>query len=75
MKALLLGLLLLGCQRTLEPNLSKGDCVLGDETAVWKLMRISDDGEYLLARMPAYEGTPVEIVRDVRTFKKVECPY
>lgn len=74
MKIILLGLLISSCQRAAEVKISPGDCVLGDEMAVWKLERVNND-RYLFARMPAEEGTPVEIVKDIRTFKKVECPY
>lgn len=66
-------LIFTGCQRATDFPLEAGECVLGDQMAVWQVLR-EDEGTYLMARTPVIEGSPIHIVKDLRTFKKVECP-
>lgn len=63
-----------GCQRAGQIEVSIGECVIGDESAIWKLVQ-KNNNQYLFARMPLQEGSPMEVISDLRTFKKVECPY
>lgn len=73
MHLLLLFLLLLSCERLKPVNLTVGDCVIGEGMDIWKLIR-ADQGEYLFVTNPVEEGSRVELIDDVSTFKKVECP-
>lgn len=73
MHLLLLFLLLLSCERLKPVNLAVGDCVIGEGMDIWKLIR-ADQGEYLFVTNPVQEGSRVELMDDVSTFKKVECP-
>ncbi len=71
MKYLILISFLSACSPS--PNLKVGECVLGTNMGVWKLMR-EDEGKYLFVQFPELEGAPVHAVADVSAFKKVECP-
>ena len=71
----LLLLLLLSCERIRPINLEVGDCVIGEGMDIWKLIREDDeDKEYMFATNPVEEGSLVQVVGDISTFKKVECP-
>ena len=65
--------LLLSCTKASKSKITSGDCVLGGNMQVWKLLRQEDD-MYLFAKYPLVEGTPVEMVTDISAFKKVDCP-
>lgn len=74
MRFCLLLVFTLACMPVKEIKLVPGECVLGKGMAVWKLISMNH-GEYMFAVMPVQEGSPLEIVKDISTFKKVECPY
>lgn len=67
-------LLIISCTPATPPVLQKGDCVIGPGMDIYQLMRESE-GVFLFARVPVQEGSPLEIVKDISTFKKVECPH
>ena len=73
MRHFLLLFILLSCTPVKPPVLNKGDCVIGPGMDIYQLMR-EGEGVFLFARVPVQEGTPLEIVKDISVFKKVECP-
>lgn len=64
----------LACTKTEVMNIKKGECVLGRGMDVYQLIR-EDEGIYLFARVPVDESSPLEVVKDLSTFRKVECPH
>lgn len=73
MKFVILLLTLVACNpiKQLEPKV--GECVLGPQMNVMKLIRM-EDNKYLFASVPVTEGSPVDVYEDPRALKKVECP-
>ena len=63
---------LLACSPSIPP-VKVGECVLGTDMGVWKLMR-EDDGKFLFVQYPEVEGAPVHAVMDLVAYKKVDCP-
>jgi hypothetical protein len=72
MKYLLLFTFLSACSPSIPP-IKVGECVLGTNMAVWKLLREAH-GMFLFVQYPEVEGAPVHSVTDVAAFKKVDCP-
>lgn len=65
--------LLLGCELAIKPDLKLGDCVLGENNAIWKY-KGETEGKYRFVGWSEEDGDPYRIVDDLSTFKEVECP-
>lgn len=74
MKYLILFTLLLACSPTTPvPKVEVGECILGTNMAVWKLLR-KEESKYLFVQYPEVEGAPIHALTDLAAFKKVDCP-
>jgi hypothetical protein len=73
MKYLIFCLFIISCSPTIIPKIDLGECVLGTDMSIWKLLR-KDQEKYLFVQYPELEGSPVHIISDLSTFKEVECP-
>ena len=72
MKFLILFSILSACSPSIPPP-KVGECVIGTNMGVWKLMR-EENGKFLLIQYPEVEGSPVHTVTDLAAYKKVDCP-
>ena len=73
MRYLFFLIILTSCLPLTPSKLEVGECVLGEEMVVWKLLRM-EKGIYLFVDVPEKEGAPIRTVEDIAAFKKVNCP-
>jgi hypothetical protein len=73
MRYLLILLITTACNPFKQIKPEVGDCVLGPNMEVWKLMNTAEK-KYLFAKYPVLEGSPVLVINDVSALKLVECP-
>lgn len=69
----ILFLTLISCIPVKKPDFQVGDCALGPEMKVWKIVK-EDEDNYLLSEFPSTENSKVEVVKDFSTLRKIDCP-
>jgi len=73
MRYLIFLIILASCIPLKSSKLDVGECVLGEDMVVWKLLK-KDKNLYLFVDAPEKEGSLLRTVEDISAFKKVKCP-
>lgn len=66
-------LIFCGCIAINDRMPEVNECVIGPKMDVLKLLR-TDEDKFLFVEYPYEKDSPVSIIQDVSTLKKVECP-
>jgi hypothetical protein len=73
LRYLLFLLIVVSCLPLTPAKLKEGDCVIGDNMVIWKLLR-NEKGIYLFVDAPEREGSLIRTIKDISALKKVTCP-